>query len=111
MRDGSYHLASDLHIGDSLMPMYFRYTKNGYKLVKFNSEVRGWHSIYKLVASAYKQQQLKKTKLKVKSTDNMPYDVAIHHKDFNKENNMPENLQIMTAREHWNYHANHMHEK
>lgn len=104
LRDGSYEMAENLKEGQSLMPMYFN-SVNGYETVKFNSEVRGWHTIYKLVADYFKHQEIVEAKSRVKSEDNMTYDVAIHHKDFNKKNNSPENLQVMTAREHWDYHA------
>lgn len=103
LRDGSYMLAGDLKVGQSLMPMYFN-SVNGYETVKLNSESRGWHTIYKLVANCLKQSEIEEAKLRVTPEDNMSYDVAIHHKDFNKKNNNPENLQVMTAREHWNYH-------
>lgn len=104
LRDGSYKLAEDLVVGQSLMPMYFNYAANGYERVKFNSEEREWHSIYKLVADYFKADEIEETKLRVSPDDNMSYDVAIHHKDFNKRNNNPDNLQVMTAREHWDYH-------
>lgn len=103
LRDGSYMCAENLTVGQSLMPLYFNY-KNGYELVKLNSEVRGWRSVYKIVAEYYKQEEIELAKARVKSDDNMKYDVAIHHCDFNKLNNIPENLEIMTAREHWDYH-------
>ncbi len=103
LRDGSYESAENLKEGQSLMPMYFNST-NGYETVKLNSEVRGWHSIYKLVADYFKSHEIEEAKSRVNLDDNMPYDVAIHHKDFNKKNNNPDNLQIMTAKEHWTYH-------
>lgn len=104
LRDGTYKSAEDLEEGQSLMPMYFN-SVNGYETVKFNSETRGWHTIYKLVADYFKANEIEEAKERVNSDDNMMYDVAIHHKDFNKKNNNPENLQVMTAREHWDYHA------
>ena len=104
LRDGSYETAENLNEGQSLMPMYFN-SVNGYETVKFNSESKGWHTIYKLVANYFKSNEIEEAKTRVNLDDNMSYDVAIHHKDFNKKNNNPENLQIMTAREHWDYHA------
>ena len=104
LRDGSYILAEDLKEGQSLMPMYFNET-NGYETVKFNSEARGWHSIYKLVADYFKHDKIIETESRYdESTSKLPYKVAIHHIDFNKKNNNPENLKIMTSDEHWNYH-------
>ena len=103
LRDGSYCQAQNLVEGQSLMPLYFN-ERNGYETVKFNSTGK-YHSTYKIVAESLKQEKILEAKQRVKSDDNMRYDVAIHHKDFNKSNNHPDNLEVMTAREHWNYHA------
>lgn len=112
LRDGSYIEARDLEVGTSLMPLYFNYSTN-YEQVKLNTEDRGWRSVYKLVAEELfkdeiEQKKLQSQKEKEEGTDKMKYDVAIHHKDFNKLNNNPENLQVMTGYEHWIYHANTM---
>ena len=108
LRDGSYQEAQYLEVNQSLMPMYFSFTNNGYELIKLNSKARGRCSTYKEVANYYKQDEIEEAKLRVNPDDNMPYKIAIHHIDFNKNNNNPENLKIMTAREHWEYHAHNM---
>ena len=101
LRDGSYVMASQLSINDSLMPMYFM-EKNGYELYKPNSLVRGWKSTYKKVASVYHAEKIKECELL--DDGSMPYSVAIHHKNFIKSNNNPENLEPMIAKDHWSYH-------
>ena len=98
LRDGTYIEAQDLKENDSLMPLYFN-EKNGYETVKSNTTYR-YKSVYKEVAKALKFDEIEEAKKRVKAEDNMSYDVAIHHKDFNKKNNNPDNLQVMTAREH-----------
>lgn len=102
LRDGTYAQADSLIVGQSLMPMYNKFN-NGYEAVKFNSTGK-YHSTYKEVAKYFKQSEIDFCKSQVSSEDDMPYDVAIHHIDFNKTNNNPENLLPMTARQHWNYH-------
>lgn len=57
LRDGTYRCAEDLVEGQSLMPMYFN-EANGYTLVKLNSMVRGWKSVYKEVANYYKEDEI-----------------------------------------------------
>ena len=107
LRDGSYLSAKDLCTGQSLMPIYFNSAK-GYELLKLNSTNK-WDSTYKLVANSLYANQISNKKKQAKedeSTVKMSYDVAIHHKDFNKSNNNPNNLEIMTGYEHWMYHAN-----
>lgn len=110
LRDGTYKRADALQVGQSLMPLYTGTTKNGYETVKFNSTGK-YHSTYKVVGEHYyvdriaeKTEQAQKERADGKNP--MRYDVAIHHSDFNKYNNYPENLEIMTGYEHWMYHAN-----
>ena len=108
LRTGEYTPAYSLKEGDSLMPLYFQ-NRLGYETIKYNSK-KGYNSTYKLVAGYYYSDLISETKARSKqqreNNDNkMPYDVAIHHIDFNKLNNYPENLRIMTGYEHWMYHA------
>lgn len=110
LRSGEYVEAKNLQIGDSLMPLYFEKTNNGYETVKFNSTGK-YHSTYKVVGNYFYSEQIQQKEQQAlidqeNKVDKMPYLVAIHHKDFNKANNNPENLQIMTGYEHWLYHAN-----
>lgn len=104
LRDGTYKQAKDLIIGQSLMPLYFNEYQRGYDGIKLNSTGK-YHAVYKLVADYFKSNEILEAKSRVRKADNMKYDVAIHHNDFNKHNNNPENLIPMTAREHWDYHA------
>lgn len=104
LRDGSYKQAQNLKVGQSLMPLYFNTWRNGYDGIKLNSTGK-YHSVYKLVANYFKSNEIEEAKHRINESDNMKYDIAIHHKDFNKHNNNPENLIPMTAREHWNYHS------
>ena len=104
LRDGSYKQAQTLTVGQSLMPLYFNVWQNGYDGIKLNSTGK-YHSVYKLVAEYLKSDEIEEAKHRINENDNMKYDVAIHHKDFDKHNNNPENLIPMTAKEHWEYHA------
>ena len=110
LRNGSYCIADHLEVGQSLMPMYMSNTANGYDTVKLNS-TNVYHSVYKLIAEEFYEEAIKLAKEKalqdkISGVDKMKYDVAIHHKDFNKHNNNPDNLQVMTGYDHWLYHAN-----
>lgn len=109
LRDSSYARADTLKVGQSLMPLYTDTTENGYETVKFNSTGK-YHSTYKVIGEYYYPEKIaEKTAQaqqdRAEGKDKMRYDVAIHHKDFDKTNNYPENLQIMTGYEHWLYHA------
>lgn len=101
MRDGSYKQAKDLKSDDSLMPLYFSYT-NGYENVKRNSIAHPtrFDSVYKIVADTVLGKE--KEEAKERSHEDI---IQIHHKDFNKLNNYPSNLNPMGKMEHWMYHA------
>lgn len=83
LRDGSYIIADKLQEGHSLMPVYTSQTKNGYETVKLNSTNK-YHSVYKLVTDELYKSLIDEAKTRASEEDNMKYDVAIHHKDFNK---------------------------
>jgi hypothetical protein len=69
---------------------------NGYILIKvgFNhhlADIRGYAYEHRLVAEKILGRRLKGTEI-------------IHHKDGNKTNNSPDNLEILDKREHRNHH-------
>lgn len=104
LRDGSYIEANKLVKGTSLMPLYFSYS-NGYENVKCNSQVfpTKFTSVYKKVADCCLQKEIDEAK--IRSGENI---IQIHHRDFNKNNNTPENLSPMGQLEHWKYHYEHL---
>lgn len=104
MRDGSYMRADELSVNQSLMPLYFSYKDNGYESVKSNVDGH-YRSVYKLVADYYKHDEIENIRNSADAHDLHPYGVAIHHLNFDKNNNNPENLKPMTARAHIEYHA------
>ena len=90
MRDGTYKMVKDLQIGESIMPFYQkRFFKQRYRFVYNFSN--GWMSEHRLVVEQFDR----------KIEDNE----IVHHKDFNKENNLPNNLLIMDASEHKSFHC------
>jgi len=101
LRNGHYKTAGGLVPGDSLMPLYRQYSKigrrvtiEGYELV-FDPKTARWiftHSLsdkYNLENSVYPRENGN----------------TIHHKDFNKINNNPDNLVRMHKKEHFLYHT------
>ncbi|MGH7544038.1 MAG: DNA topoisomerase (ATP-hydrolyzing) subunit B [Gemmatimonadota bacterium] len=100
LRDGTYRPAVELGSGDSLMPLKTRLTEKeelpgpGYEMVWMNGESRWMHThhladLYNLLTRVY-----------TKKAGN-----ARHHKDFNKRNNDPRNIQRMFWRDHQALHA------
>ena len=106
LRDGSYKEAYKLSSGDSLMPLYTEKNKSGYEVIIDNdSKKKNTHSIVNKIineqAHLYKQEWIKSKN----NTKNDKY-LVTHHKDFNKNNNEPANLEWMGMKEHYLYHAN-----
>ena len=95
LRDGSTKQASDLSIGESLMPLYVSDINNfGYKWVYMLGKSRaksGWLQEHVFVAEHFHGK--------------VPPQHCVHHVDFDRTNNRPENLVIMPRHEHQKYHA------
>lgn len=104
LRDGSYARADSLCIGQSLMPMYFRYY-NGYENVMLNSKPKSFISVYKRVADVVLKDKIDEAR--IRSQEDV---ISIHHADFNKLNNSPNNLKPMGHQEHYRYHYTHIKE-
>ncbi len=100
LRDGSYCEANKLEPGQSLMPLKTRLTGKeelpapGYEMVWMNGQTE-WHhthhmaDLYNMLTGVYTR--------KAGNTR--------HHKDFNKLNNDPRNIQRMFWRDHQQLHA------
>ena len=101
LKDGSYKEARDLAPGDSLMPLYRQYSKTGggitiegYEMV-FDPTISQWIFTH-LLSDKYNLEN----GVYLKERGN-----TIHHKDFNKLNNNPDNLIRMEKGEHFLYHT------
>lgn len=95
-RDGEYIEARELKSGDSLMPLYKKQDKLGYEMV-ISPHDNKYHKTHNLVAYAC---VLQKDLDKITETNK-----AVHHKDYNKNNNSPENLIIMGLLDHFKLHS------
>jgi len=91
MRDGTYKTANNLKSGDSLMPLYKRFDKRGYEEIKNNDNYK-WYKTHQLSGKLKYGENIYKSKIKN----------IIHHIDFNKLNNEPDNLVLMEKNEHSN---------
>jgi len=91
MRNGEYKKLEDLKIGESVMPFYQKlfYPKKHYRFL-YNFS-KGWQAEHKIIAEQFDR--------------NVESNEVVHHRDFNKSNNLPNNLQIMDKQEHASYHA------
>lgn len=105
MRDGTYKRASTLTVGQSLMPLYFNRADDGYLRYHKNSgyggDSRGWSTVYKQVAEdVFSEGDHRDVTERCGETTH-----AIHHIDYDKKNDSPENLSLMGWKEHFSYHS------
>jgi len=108
-RDGSYVEAQFLKENDSLMPLYKKLSDNndyikGYEKL-LNPLDNKWDYTHKIVANNSFLPVLNKKGEEIIFSTNSDFKGIIHHKDFNKLNNSPENLSLMTGQDHFKYHA------
>lgn len=93
LRSGEYREVKDLKLNDSLMPLYTKETKRGYRSV-YNPKNGKYYPRYMM--SARFTNDLWGSSWKNQTT---------HHIDFNKRNDYPNNLELMEAKDHATYHA------
>ena len=104
-REGGFVEAQNFNVGDSLMPLYRKKEKisnntNDYEMVYDNAEMT-WKFTHRVMAN------------ECKGTYSNPYFFefesektnVIHHKDFDRFNNSPDNLCFMHGADHIKLHA------
>lgn len=100
LRDGTYRKAEDLKVGDSLMPFYRRDlfenaqegTKGYHWIYTMDPVHKGWTKEHQLIAEWVSGRKLGE-------------DECVHHMNFIKTDNRPENLKVMTNSDHNSYHT------
>jgi hypothetical protein len=94
MRDGTWKKASDLVPGDSLMPLYRQTDERGYEHVYPANDGRSFLHTHKVVAMHSFPEIWRHTKLR-----------TTHHKNFDRHDNRPENLEIISWWDHRKLHV------
>jgi len=90
MRNGEYKKLENVTVGESVMPFYQKdFYHSGYRSI-YNFS-KGWQSEHVIVAEQFNHKLLENE--------------VVHHKDFNKTNNLPTNLVIMNDADHRAYHC------
>lgn len=100
-REGEWVESKDLMENQSLMPLYRRKTKigkiNDYDQI-YNPSDNKWKYTHKIVDNYINGTLIQKEKF---SNENY---ICVHHKDYNRFNNNPDNLVRMTWKEHGKLH-------
>ena len=101
--------AKDLQIGDSMIPFYSEYKKMSYSNATyeriFENESKKWEYTHRLV-SRWKDSNNIQNEFTFKNEFLNKSKKTVHHKDFNRYNNTPENLVRMHNEDHFHYHGN-----
>ncbi len=88
LRDGSWLRADELTVGTSLMPLYRCYNTSGYERI-YQPYLGDYIETHRSFVVGTRQVGLRE---------------VIHHKDLNKYNNAPDNLEWMTWNDHRQLH-------
>jgi hypothetical protein len=101
-RDGTFCKIEDLKSGDAMMPFYRRDLFNGCKeegegyrwiyTMDRLSKMNGWVSEHRVIGEMIKGSPLEDGEV-------------VHHRNFVKHDNRPENLEVMTEADHLNLHT------
>ena len=100
LRNGAYRQAQSLKVGDSLMPAYLniKRIRSHYNYLSVLQPFTNCYEFIHRLADAYNARNNKVNKINGK--------YILHHKDFNKYNNSPNNIERLTVEEHYNKHLN-----
>lgn len=101
-RDGTFCKIEDLKAGDAMMPFYRRDLFSGCKeegdgyrwiyTMDRRSKMNGWESEHRVIGEMLKGSPLEDGEV-------------VHHRNFVKHDNRPENLEVMTEEAHRNFHT------
>jgi len=101
LRNGSYKIAQDLTPQDSLMPLYRQYSKIGGRIT-----IEGYEMVFDVKANKWVFTHTLSDRYNLEEgSDSKEKGNTVHHRDFNKLNNNPDNLVRMGKREHFLYHT------
>jgi len=101
LRGGGYKAAKDLTMEDSLMPLYRQYSEIGGKIT-----IKGYEMVFDILKNNWIFTHLLADKFNLeKGVYFKKEDEVIHHEDFDKLNNNPDNLLRMSKMGHLLHHA------
>jgi len=102
--------AKDLLVGESMWSFNKKENiikggsgvRNTYEMV-YDHSINDWLYTHRVVANYMKEKNKHEILIHKINTDNLQ---TIHHKDYNRHNNNPENLCFMNSKDHFYYHNN-----
>ncbi len=103
MRDGTFKKVIDITPDESLMPNYLKIGPLGYEQ-HFDNFLNKWKNVHTTINNT-ENSEYKKIVVK-RIEDKEDRFLITHHRDFNKFNNAPDNLEWMGENEHAVFHKN-----
>lgn len=104
LRDGSSKRADELQHGDSIMPLYRKISSEqdhkrvvGYPMIRDNADGQ-WKFVHKVVAEHVLEQE--KVEVSSRTDWNTNSHMTVHHKNFNRHDATPDNLQWIGDNDH-----------
>lgn len=100
--EGQYKMAQDLQVQESLMPIYTRINEDG-RTEYYDQNTNMYKPVYRMVAENILDKEREEAYKRLEVEDHAPSQncIQVHHKDYNKLNDSPENLDWVTAKEHF----------
>ena len=105
--------AKDLVIGESIIPFYTRKCSTGHKrdyIQVYNNYTKRWKFVHRLVAEYFKNTDLYNEFLFNEQYKENKKGL-VHHKDYNRYNNNPDNLYWMNLQDHSDFHSTNYYSK
>ncbi|MFY9463310.1 MAG: DNA topoisomerase (ATP-hydrolyzing) subunit B [Candidatus Sungiibacteriota bacterium] len=100
LRDGNYKAAVELTEGDSLMPLYRKFSRKGGRIT-----IDGYEMVHDIQSDRWVFTHLLADRYnREHGMDHERFGSHKHHIDFNKRNNNPDNIRRMTPEGHLAYH-------
>ena len=107
IKDVGFVEAKDLQIGQSMIPLYTKkqklYTRGKTYEMLFQNDTAKWIPTHRMVAEYFKNTDCYNTFLFDSNSDNEFN--TVHHANFNRFDNSPDNLVWMNYHDHLKYHA------
>lgn len=115
VREGGFVEAQDLVVGQSLMPFYTRTRsiaggeenkkESKHYLQIYQNDTNKWAFVHRLVSQWKDEVGLDNSTVFDEAVAGTGRWSVVHHRDFNKFNNNPENLTKVDERDHYIYHS------
>jgi hypothetical protein len=101
--------ADELSIGESIFALYRTREQINKKTTDYEKtyqhDTKDWEFTHRMVVKTLNGNENSLIKEKILNPNDTTRRSVIHHRDFDRFNNSPENLELMTYKDHYNLHS------